>query len=84
MRRETGQSRPSGIVIARHAQPQGRVVLLVDAEAMEVEVGPADGDLEDPVQVGQEAIGPDREASPITGAPDRALRSGSPGLGLAV
>jgi hypothetical protein len=46
-------------VAARHG-----VVLLTDAEAMEVEVGPSKANLQGEVQVGQGAVGPDEKASP--------------------
>jgi multidrug efflux pump subunit AcrA (membrane-fusion protein) len=46
-------------VEARHG-----VVLLPDAEAMEVEVGPSKADLQDKVQVGQGAVGSDEKAPP--------------------
>lgn len=64
---EIGQVHPAGIVSLREAMPRDRVVLLADAEAVEVEVATAEGDPEDPVQVGERAIGPDQDAAPKEG-----------------
>jgi hypothetical protein len=66
-------------VAARHS-----VVLLADAEAMEVEVGPSKADLQDKVQLGQGAVGPEEKAPPEhrVNLPDPDVDEVSFGLGI--
>ena len=65
-------------VAARHG-----VVLLADAEAVEVEVGPSKADLQDNVQVGQGAVGADEKTPPEhrVDVPDPGVEEVSFGLG---
>jgi len=66
-------------VEARHG-----VVFLTDAEAVEVEVGPIEADLQNGVQVGQGAVGSDEKAPPEhrVNVPDPDVDEISFGLGI--
>ena len=56
----------------------------MDAEAVEVEVGPSKADLQDKVQVGQGTIGADEKAPPEhrVNVPDPGVEEVSFGLGI--
>jgi hypothetical protein len=66
-------------VAARHG-----VVLLPDAEAMEMKVAPSKADLQGEVQVGQGAVGADEKAPPErrVNVPDPGVEEVSFGLGI--
>jgi hypothetical protein len=62
-----GQAHSAGVVPLQEAVARDDVVCLADAEAVEVKVGPAEEDLEGPMEVGEGAIGPNQDAPPEQG-----------------
>ena len=61
---QVGQLHFPCITAGEPAEEWHGVVLLTNAESMEVEVRPIKADLQDNVQIGQGAVGPDEKAPP--------------------
>ena len=66
------------------AEARHGVVLLPDAESVEVKVGPSKADLQNKVQVGQGAVRPEEKAPPEhrVDVPDPGVDQVSFGLGI--